>query len=78
MILTLWLIPSETSHGGKKQVKHGDPLPLRLSAAPRRGSETYFQPGQYKPNLDAVRPKLELEAQDLWLHPNPNFSAGNP
>lgn len=37
----------------------------RLSAAPRRGSETYFQPGQYKPNLDAVRPKLELEAQDL-------------
>ena len=36
---------------------------LRLSAAPRRGSETYFQPGQYKPNLDAVRPKLELEAQ---------------
>lgn len=33
----------------------------KLSAAPRRGSETYFQPGQYKPNLDAVRPKLETK-----------------
>ena len=76
-ILILWKIPSGPSHGwGNRCDPNGfswcsgwfqaEPVNLpRLSAAPRRGSETYFQPGQYKPNLDAVRPKLELEAQDL-------------
>ncbi|CAJ1396054.1 unnamed protein product [Effrenium voratum] len=33
----------------------------KLSAAQRKDRETYFQPGQYKPNLDAVRPKLETK-----------------
>ncbi|CAE7302591.1 CA14 [Symbiodinium pilosum] len=33
----------------------------KLSAARDKDPETYFQPGQYKPNLDAVRPKLETK-----------------
>ncbi|CAK9046388.1 unnamed protein product [Durusdinium trenchii] len=33
----------------------------KLSASQRKDSDTYFQPGQYKPNLDAVRPKLETK-----------------
>eukprot|EP00434_Breviolum_minutum_P020207 symbB.v1.2.017818.t1/scaffold1395.1/size121899/10 len=33
----------------------------KLSASQRRDSATYFQPGQYKPNLNAVRPRLETK-----------------
>ncbi|CAE7023019.1 CA14 [Symbiodinium natans] len=33
----------------------------KLSASRHKDPETYFQPGQYKPNLDAVRPKLETK-----------------
>eukprot|EP00440_Ansanella_granifera_P029916 gb/GFBE01032498.1/.p1 GENE.gb/GFBE01032498.1/~~gb/GFBE01032498.1/.p1 ORF type:complete len:538 (+),score=113.51 gb/GFBE01032498.1/:1-1614(+) len=33
----------------------------KLSVSVQKDRETYFQPGQYKPNLDAVRTKLETK-----------------